>query len=70
MWVILGDSKNNKLYGLKRVSFPKQLKVQIKFIAPSEGDHDLQIFLISDSWVGCDNVKFIFIKSNHDRLKN
>ena len=57
MWVVLGDTKNNKLYGLKRVSFPDKLKIDVKFIAPEEGEHELNLYLISDSWVGCDQVK-------------
>lgn len=62
MWVVLGDTKNNKLYGLKRVSFPDKLKIDVKFIAPEEGEHELNLYLISDSWVGCDQSEKLRIK--------
>ena len=54
-WVVIGDTAKNSLLGIKRVSFSKQSSVQITFDAPStSGQHELSIYLMSDSYIGCD----------------
>mmetsp|Transcript_34325 Transcript_34325/g.31041 ORF Transcript_34325/g.31041 Transcript_34325/m.31041 type:complete len:140 (+) Transcript_34325:1579-1998(+) len=54
MWIVLGNTQTNSLLGVKKVSFASELKVDVKFIAPEEGKHHLNVYLIPDSWVGCD----------------
>lgn len=54
-WVIIGDSTNNLLKGIKRVSFYRGIKVKMDFEAPEEvGKYSYKIYLFSDSWIGCD----------------
>eukprot|EP01016_Furgasonia_blochmanni_P049228 TRINITY_DN744_c0_g1_i15.p1 TRINITY_DN744_c0_g1~~TRINITY_DN744_c0_g1_i15.p1 ORF type:complete len:788 (+),score=90.05 TRINITY_DN744_c0_g1_i15:1-2364(+) len=53
-WVIIGDAKNNKLFAIKRVNFPKELKIDVKFTAPETGDYELHLYTIFDSYVGVD----------------
>lgn len=53
---MIGDIKNNKLYAIKRVTFKSKLKVELKFIAPAEGEYDLNVYCICDSYLGCDQV--------------
>jgi pre-mRNA-splicing helicase BRR2 len=54
-WVVIGDVAKNVLLGIKRVSFSKQSSIQVTFDAPSApGQHELSIYLMSDSYIGCD----------------
>ena len=54
-WVVIGDTKTNSLFSLKRVSLHKTQKVTLEFMAPDEpGDYNLTLFCMSDSYLGCD----------------
>lgn len=54
-WVVVGDTSNNSLLSLKRVSLRQKQKVVLEFLAPDEaGDYDLTLFCMSDSYLGCD----------------
>lgn len=54
-WVVIGDTTNNTLYSLKRVSLHRTQNVKLEFMAPEEaGDYNLTLFCMSDSYLGCD----------------
>jgi len=54
-WLVIGDTKNNTLYSLKRVSLQRTQKVKLEFMAPEEaGDYNLTLFCMSDSYLDCD----------------
>lgn len=55
-WIVVGDTSTNTLHTLKRVSFASlKQKVGLEFLAPEDaGDYDLTLFLMSDSYLGCD----------------
>lgn len=54
-WLVIGDSSTNSLYCIKRVSFGKRNKAKLQFVAPDEpGSYNLTLFLMSDSYLGCD----------------
>ncbi|EGC38998.1 DEAD/DEAH box helicase [Dictyostelium purpureum] len=53
-WVLVGDSKTNQLHAIKRITFTKKTKVKLDFATPSVGKHNLTLYLISDSYNGCD----------------
>ena len=53
-WLVIGDSKNNKLLSIKRFTFVKNINVCLKFVAPEVGRHSYNIYLLCDSWIGCD----------------
>eukprot|EP01133_Synstelium_polycarpum_P007678 gene7678-8985_t len=53
-WVILGDPKNNLVYAIKRLTLTKKAKVKFDFVAPAVGKHMLNLYLVSDSYTGCD----------------
>jgi len=36
-WVLIGDSKANKLHAVKRINFKDKAKVELSFDAPSAG---------------------------------
>ncbi|KAL6751574.1 RNA helicase, activating signal cointegrator 1 [Haematococcus lacustris] len=54
-WLVLGDAKANSLLAIKRVTLAKAQKVKLDFSAPaSQGKHKLTLYLMCDSWTGCD----------------
>ena len=54
--MILGDNKNNKIHAIKRVNFGTSLNVDLMFVAPEAGEHEVTLYLMCDSYVGCDQV--------------
>lgn len=56
-WLVVGDEKKNKIYHVKRVSMKaKKTQVKLNMTAPSMGHHDLTLYLVSDSYLGIDQV--------------
>lgn len=54
-WVIVGDSRTNSLLTLKHVSVRQSATVKLDFASPPEpGKHKLQLYLMSDSYIDCD----------------
>jgi len=54
-WIVIGDISSNTLHALKRVNLVQKQKVVLEFLAPEEaGDHNLTLFCMSDSYMGCD----------------
>ena len=54
-WVVLGNLPANKLYAIKRVAFGAKQSVKLAFPAPaSPGKHELTLYLMCDSYLGCD----------------
>jgi pre-mRNA-splicing helicase BRR2 len=69
-WLVLGDTKANRLYAVKRVALAGKAKAKLAFEVPGDlvleggggggggqrggGKLRLTLFLMCDSWVGCD----------------
>eukprot|EP01041_Mallomonas_annulata_P002895 gene2895-5684_t len=54
-WLVLGDSNRNTLLSIKRVALGKSAKVKLDFCAPDDpGDYTLVLYLMCDSYLGCD----------------
>ena len=54
-WIIIGDEVSNKLFFIRKLYFNKSLKIPVNFEGPeSEGIYSYKVFLICDSWIGCD----------------
>jgi pre-mRNA-splicing helicase BRR2 len=53
-WVLVGDPKSNQLLAIKKVSLQRASKVKLEFTAPEPGDYNYTVYLMSDSWIGCD----------------
>jgi pre-mRNA-splicing helicase BRR2 len=53
-WIVAGDSVKNKVLGIKRVTFDSILSTKLKITAPEPGDYNVKIYLICDSYIGCD----------------
>eukprot|EP00741_Cyanophora_paradoxa_P005239 tig00000865_g5079.t1 len=56
-WLVVGDPKGNSLLSIKRVAVPpgRKTKIKLDFTAPAApGDYDLTLYLMCDSYTGCD----------------
>ncbi|KAL5015950.1 hypothetical protein ScPMuIL_005539 [Solemya velum] len=53
-WVVIGDTKNNSLLSIKRLTLQQKAKVKLDFVAPSAGHYNYTVFFMSDSYMGCD----------------
>jgi pre-mRNA-splicing helicase BRR2 len=54
-WVVIGDKGRNLLLSVKKVQFLHGLKKDFSVELSEEGDYNLSVFLICDSYLGCDN---------------
>ena len=54
-WLVVGDVKSGALHAIKRVTLGKKQKVKLEFSAPDiVGQHDLTLYFMCDSYLGCD----------------
>ena len=56
-WVVVGNSSTGKLLAIKKISNfreQQQVSTQLGFTADNEQIKDLKVFLVCDSYIGCD----------------
>ncbi|MFN9907826.1 MAG: hypothetical protein ACK56F_17140 [bacterium] len=53
-WVLIGDNKQNKLHVIKRLKIGLETKVTLTFNTPDTGKYNLTLYVLCDSYVGCD----------------
>lgn len=54
-WLVVGEESTKNLLAIKRVTIGKQLETRLEFATPeAPGDHELKLYLMSDSYVGVD----------------
>ncbi|KAI3960834.1 hypothetical protein MKW92_027349 [Papaver armeniacum] len=56
-WLVVGDSKTNKLLAIKRVSLHRKSEVKLEFAVPAEsspGRKSYTLYFMCDSYLGCD----------------
>ncbi|PQE20908.1 hypothetical protein CJF30_00002243 [Rutstroemia sp. NJR-2017a BBW] len=53
-WLVVGDESSKTLLAIKRVTIGKTLNLRLEYTVPTSGEHDLKLFLMSDSYVGVD----------------
>ncbi|PXF42316.1 hypothetical protein BWQ96_07951 [Gracilariopsis chorda] len=53
-WVIVGNPETNTLLNLKFIALKQRAKVKLVFDSPPSGHHSLQLYLLSDSYIDCD----------------
>lgn len=62
-WLVVGDPSNNLLLAIKRIALQRKAKAKLEFIAPEEvGEKMLTLFLMCDSYLGCDQEFEIELK--------
>ena len=53
-WLVVGEEKTNSLLAIKRVTIGKKLEMRLEYVVPTPGEHELTLYLMSDSYVGVD----------------
>jgi pre-mRNA-splicing helicase BRR2 len=54
-WVVIGSTSTNTLAAIKRVAFADTIRVKLDFPSPPDaGSHKYKLFIVSDSYIGCD----------------
>lgn len=56
-WLVVGDDKTKNLLAIKRVTIGRELSVKLEYTVPTAGEHNLKLFLMSDSYVGVDQER-------------
>lgn len=56
-WILVGERKSNKLYSIKRISIRDKYNFSLQIETTAPGDIQLSIYLICDSYIGCDHVR-------------
>ncbi|PON21655.1 hypothetical protein TGAM01_v209544 [Trichoderma gamsii] len=56
-WLVVGDDKSRNLLAIKRVTIGRELNVRLEYTVPSPGEHNLKLFLMSDSYIGVDQER-------------
>jgi len=53
-WLVVGDVAANSLVCIKRITLQLKAKVKLDFVAPEPGEYTYKLYLMSDSYLGCD----------------
>lgn len=56
-WLVVGDDKSRSLLAIKRVTIGRELNVRLEYTIPAAGEHNLKLFLMSDSYIGVDQER-------------
>ena len=56
-WLVVGDEKTKTLLAIKRVTIGRELNVRLEYTVPSPGEHNLKLYLMSDSYMGVDQER-------------
>ncbi|KAK8164432.1 DEAD/DEAH box helicase domain-containing protein [Phyllosticta citrichinensis] len=55
-WLVVGDEQERSLLAIKRVTVGRELKTRLEYVVPKEGEHELTLYLMSDSYMGVDQA--------------
>lgn len=53
-WLVVGDENTKSLLAIKRITVLKKLEMRLEYIVPTPGEHQLTLYLMSDSYLGVD----------------
>jgi pre-mRNA-splicing helicase BRR2 len=53
-WLVVGDESSKTLLAIKRITIGRSLNLRLEYTVPTPGEHQLKLFLMSDSYVGVD----------------
>ncbi len=53
-WLVVGEESSKTLLAIKRITIGRSLNLKLEYTVPTPGQHDLKLFLMSDSYVGVD----------------
>ncbi|KAJ5114538.1 hypothetical protein NUU61_000297 [Penicillium alfredii] len=55
-WLVVGEEKTKNLLAIKRVTIGRKLELRLEYVVPAPGEHELTLYLMSDSYVGVDQA--------------
>jgi pre-mRNA-splicing helicase BRR2 len=55
-WLVVGDQKEHTLLAIKKVTIGRKLETALEFSLEQPGEHELTLFLVSDSYLGVDQA--------------
>ena len=55
-WLVVGEENTKNLLAIKRVTIGRKLELRLEYVVPSPGEHELTLYLMSDSYVGVDQA--------------
>lgn len=55
-WLVVGEEKSKNLLAIKRVAIGRKLELRLEYVVPTPGEHELTLYLMSDSYVGVDQA--------------
>mmetsp|Transcript_18640 Transcript_18640/g.33689 ORF Transcript_18640/g.33689 Transcript_18640/m.33689 type:complete len:1614 (-) Transcript_18640:109-4950(-) len=53
-WVAIGESSSNQLLAVRKIKVGKEAEVELKFVIPEARVWNLNVYLLSDSYLGAD----------------
>ncbi|KAI1005935.1 Pre-mRNA-splicing factor [Podosphaera aphanis] len=53
-WLVVGEESSKTLLAIKRITIGRSLSLRLEYTVPNPGDHQLKLFLMSDSYIGVD----------------
>lgn len=55
-WLVVGEEKTKNLLAIKRITIGRKLDLRLEYVVPEPGEHELTLYLMSDSYVGVDQA--------------
>jgi pre-mRNA-splicing helicase BRR2 len=55
-WLVVGNEETKALCAIKRVTVGRKLQTKLEYIVPTPGEQELTLYLMSDSYLGVDQV--------------
>ncbi|KAF2636126.1 pre-mRNA splicing helicase-like protein [Massarina eburnea CBS 473.64] len=55
-WLVVGDQKERNLLAIKKVTIGRKLETMLEFTLEQPGEHELTLYLVSDSYLGVDQA--------------
>src|SRR6201999_1048498 len=55
-WLVVGNEQSKALCAIKRVTIGKKLQTKLEYVVPNPGEQELTLYLMSDSYLGVDQV--------------
>ncbi|GCB24855.1 pre-mRNA-splicing factor brr2 [Aspergillus awamori] len=62
-WLVVGDEKTKNLLAIKRITIGRKLELRLEYIVPTPGEHELTLYLMSDSYVGVDQAPTFTVRA-------
>jgi len=55
-WLVIGNEATKALCAIKRVTIGRKLQTKLEYLVPTPGKQELTLYLMSDSYLGVDQV--------------